>query len=111
MTALPESVKPIVPALNDMQGRLQQVCTNGAEKKQLADVDKAVVVLLGKLGSGAVDTAVAEKVTQLVTALTNGDPISASNIQKDLAKDHWDDHKDWIKGMKNLIALCQKKFR
>ena len=87
MTALPESVKPIVPALNDMQGRLQQVCTNGAEKKQLADVDKAVVVLLGKLGSGAVDTVVAEKVTQLVTAQAANDKLAAEAEAKRLIAD------------------------
>ena len=110
-TAIPENVKPIVPALNDLQARLAQVCTNGAEKKQLADVDRAVLALLKKLGASAVDAAIAEKALALVLALANGDPNSASNIQKDLAKDHWDEHKDWIKGMKNLVALCSKKFR
>ena len=111
MTAIPENAKAIVPALNDLQGRLAAVCASGAEKKQLADVDKAVNILLAKLSSGQVDSAIAEKATQLVTALSSGDAASASNIQKVLAAEFWDNHKDWIKGMKNLVQLCQRKLR
>ena len=109
MTAIPENAKAIVPALNDLQGRLAAVCASGAEKKQLADVDKAVNILLAKLSSGQLIVQ-SQKRLPSWTALSSGDAASASNIQKVLAAEFWDNHKDWIKGIKISTSFAKGSF-
>ena len=76
-----------------------------------SEAGKAAAVLLGKLGAGAVAPPVAAKAMAMVLAVQAGDYPGAANVHKDLSATEWDAHKDWIKGLKGIIALAQKKLR
>jgi protein transport protein SEC31 len=108
-SSLPAELAPMVPALQDLQARLAAVCVAAAEKKQLAEVGKASAILLDKIGQGAIEAAVSGKAMQLVMATATKDYAAASAIHKDLTATAWDQHKDWIKGIKSLFMLCQRK--
>jgi hypothetical protein len=109
--AVPEHLQAIVPLLSDLQAQLAGACVAAAEKKQLAEVAKAASILIGKLGCpGAVSGEVAAKALALVVAVASRDYPLAGSIHKDLTTSAWDEHKDWVKGIKGLVGLAQKKF-
>jgi len=110
LAALPAEVAPIKPALEDLQGKLAVMCAAPAEKKQLIEAGKAAAVLLAKLATpGAVNPEVAAKALQLVQCVQRADYPGASAVHKDLTATEWDNHKDWVKNIKGIIALAQKK--
>jgi len=108
--AVPEELKGIVPLLNDLQAKLTGLCTAAVEKKQLGEVSKAAAILIGKLGHGAVSSEVGHKALAMVNAVSARDYATAGSIHKDLTTSAWDEHKDWVKGIKGLVMLAQKKL-
>lgn len=112
VSGLSGDVKPIMVALNDIVARISAVPLNPPEKKQLGEVNKAVNALLTKLNTaGMVAEDVSQKALSLATAAQTGDYATALSVHKDLCNTQWDKHKDWIKGLKNLIGLAQRKIR
>jgi len=109
-SAVPEELKAIVPLLNDLQAKLTSSCTAAVEKKQLGEVSKAAAILIGKLGHGAVSSEVGYKALAMVNAVGARDYATAGSIHKDLTTSAWDEHKDWVKGIKGLVMLAQKKL-
>ena len=107
--ALPANLAPIGPALSDLQARLAVACSAAAEQKMLAEANKAAAVLMGKLATGMVGADVGAKALQMVMACGARDFATANSIQKDLAATAWNDHKDWVKGIKRLLELAQRK--
>ena len=83
---------------------------NPVEKRQLAETEKAIAVLVKKMARGELAEDTTSKVYSMVGAVNNSDLPSASLIQTDLANHDWRDHKDWLKGIKLLIQLGVKKF-
>jgi protein transport protein SEC31 len=97
-----EALLEIVQGLGGMQLSL-------ADKKQLSEGEKGVAVLLKRLSRGDIDSEVSTKVLALVEALRNGDYFAATSMQTSLVSTEWREHKDWLKGIKNLIQLVSKK--
>jgi hypothetical protein len=60
---------------------------------------------------GVVSPEIANKAVQMIVAVQYGDFVTSNNIHKDLSVSAWDNHKDWVKGVKGFIVLGQKKFR
>ena len=46
----------------------------------------------------------------MVNAVGARDYATAGSIHKDLTTSAWDEHKDWVKGIKGLVMLAQKKL-
>jgi protein transport protein SEC31 len=89
---------------------LKQTQLSAIDKRQLVDGEKAVAVLLKRLGRGDIPPDISEKVLAMTTAITSYDFRSAQSIQTGLVSHDWRDHKDWLKGMKALLQLATKKF-
>ena len=83
---------------------------NLVEKRQLAEAEKGVAILVKKMALDAIREDVNEQVYVLTSLFSTGDFVGASNIQTALATSEWRDHKDWLKGTKSLVQLCIKKF-
>jgi hypothetical protein len=110
--SLPAEAAAIMSALADLQARLAPWCQTPAEKKQLAEASKACAVLVAKLSvPNAVLPAVAAKALQLAASVQHLDFAAANAAHKDLSEKDWDLHKDWVKGIKGIIALAQKYVR
>ena len=80
-----------------------------ADKKQLSEAEKGVAILLKRLARGDVSEEVSGKVSTLVEAIRAHDYIAATTVQTGLVSTDWREHKDWLKGIKNLIQLIIKK--
>ena len=105
----PEAVA-VAENLSALVAHLGGMPLNGSEKRQLAEVDKSVTVLKQKMTFGAVDANVVASCHHLVGAMLNRDYATAQNVQVALVNSHWGEHKDWLKGVKFLIQLAQKKM-
>eukprot|EP00615_Pteridomonas_danica_P011892 CAMPEP_0114343358 /NCGR_PEP_ID=MMETSP0101-20121206/10544_1 /TAXON_ID=38822 ORGANISM="Pteridomonas danica, Strain PT" /NCGR_SAMPLE_ID=MMETSP0101 /ASSEMBLY_ACC=CAM_ASM_000211 /LENGTH=1181 /DNA_ID=CAMNT_0001478035 /DNA_START=71 /DNA_END=3616 /DNA_ORIENTATION=- len=109
---IPSEYANIVPAVNELTAQLTPVCTSPPEKKQLSEAIKASNVLIAKLSNvGVVSSEIATKAMQMIVAVQYADYTTATSIHKDLSGSAWDNHKDWVKGIKGFIVLAQKKFR
>jgi len=80
----------------------------GGDKRQLAEVSKSITSLGGKLAAGEVPPDVPPKIGEFLGAIQSRDFPRASAIQQDFASTIWDQHKDWVKGLKILIMLSKK---
>jgi protein transport protein SEC31 len=87
---------------------LKSAPLNPVEKRQLGEAEKAIAILVKKLAGGYLSDDIVEKVWQLVTAVAAQDFATASTIQTSLANSEWREQKDWLKGIKILIALASK---
>ena len=105
----PEAVA-IAENLTAVVAHLGSLPLNGSEKRQLAEVDKSVSKLKEKMTYGALDGDVVGSVHTLVGSMLARDYATASNVQVALVNSHWGEHKDWLKGLKFLIQLAQKKM-
>jgi protein transport protein SEC31 len=101
--------QPIKDGLLEILEIMQGLQLSAADKKQLTDGEKGVAILLKRLARGDVDVEVAAKVSALVEAIRGGDYFTATSIQTGLVSTDWREHKDWLKGIKNLMQLIIKK--
>lgn len=81
-----------------------------ADKRQLAEAEKGVAILVKKIVRYDIDEETVSKVSFMIGALANGDYPAATATNTALVNSDWRDHKDWLKGMKSLLALASKKF-
>lgn len=91
-------------------GALGDSPLTSADKRQLGEAEKGVAILVKRLARGDIDTDVSSKVSNLVHALQNKDFNMTAAIQKQLVNEDWQNHKDWLKGIKFLITLASKKL-
>jgi protein transport protein SEC31 len=80
-----------------------------ADKRQLAEAEKGIAILLKRLSRFDIDADVTDKVDNMVSALKNRDYAMALAVQTALVNSDWKNHKDWLKGMKFLIQLASKR--
>jgi protein transport protein SEC31 len=99
----------IKDGLMEILEMMQGMQLSPADKKQLTDGEKGVAILLKRLARGDVDAEVAGKVSTLVEAIRGGDYFTATSVQTGLVSSDWREHKDWLKGIKNLMQLIIKK--
>ena len=64
-----------------------------------------------KLTYGQVEEDVIVQCNRLVSAVLQRDYATASAVQVALVNSHWAAHKDWLKGVKFLCQLAQKKMQ
>jgi len=100
-------VQPLVQTINATIGLLMNAVTAPPQKKALAEAQKAAGVLCSRLSAGQIDPAVATKASNLVSAMQSRNFDAAMAIHKDLTATEWTNHKDWIKGIKNLVQLAK----
>jgi hypothetical protein len=84
---------------------------NGSEKRQLAEGSKAAEKLQEKLTYGQVEDDVIAQCNRLVGSVLARDYATAAAVQVALVNSHWAAHKDWLKGVKFLCQLAQKKMQ
>jgi len=72
-------------------------------------VHAALGNLVEKVSTNQVSQEVMLKIGQLVDDLNSRNFVGASATQTDLVNTAWTQHKEWIKGLKILIQLAQKK--
>ena len=64
-----------------------------------------------KLAGGAIAADVQARVVDMGAALASFDFATANKIQVSLTSTSWAEHKDWLKGIKYMIALATKKLK
>lgn len=101
---------PIRDCLLSLVEALKQTQLSAIDKRQLAEAEKAVAILLKRLGRGDIPSDISEKVGAMTGYITSYDFRSAQSIQTGLVSHDWRDHKDWLKGFKALLQLATKKF-
>lgn len=101
---------PIRDCLLSLVEALKQTQLSPIDKRQLIDGEKAVAILLKRLGRGDIPADISEKVGAMTAYITSYDFRSAQSIQTGLVSHEWRDHKDWLKGVKALLLLATKKF-
>ena len=108
-TEIPPELKPLITSLEAVVQHLQNSPTlTAGDKRQLGEVTKAITALGQKLAGGEVPVDVPPKIGELLGALQARDFGAASAIQQDFASTIWDQHKEWVKGLKILIMLSKK---
>ena len=106
-----ESGHGLLRCLQQLVQHLSQCPLNGSEKRQLAEGSKAAEKLKEKLTYGQVEEDVIVQCNRLVSAVLQRDYATASAVQVALVNSHWAAHKDWLKGVKFLCQLAQKKMQ
>jgi len=81
-----------------------------SDKRQLAEAEKGVAVVIKKLARGVLADDLKGQVSSLAMALQNRDFRTASHVQTSLVNTSWKEQKDWLKGIKLLIQLSSKKL-
>ncbi len=110
-----------------------------AERKSIADAKRAIAMLEEKLKAGLVSASTAQRLLALAGGSCHCDRASvhvpargahgsrrcrvcgvaacgvydfrtANATQLDMAKLDWNDHKEWLKGVKQLITIGLKKY-
>ena len=71
-------------------------------------VSQSVKVLHDQISLNQVSPEVMQKLNYLFNEMANRNFTAAQNIQMDLANTVWNQHKDWLKGIKILFPLAQK---
>ena len=105
---------PIDPANFEIISRIEGVIAiltgraNPVEKRQLVMVSQSVKVLHDQISLNQVSPEVMQKLNYLFNEMANRNFTAAQNIQMDLANTVWNQHKDWLKGIKILFPLAQK---
>jgi len=107
---LPPEFEPIKDGLLTISTNLSQAQLSAADRRQVAEAEKGIAILVKRLALGDIDAGVCGKVSTLVQALLNRDYATTSVLQKQLVNDDWKEHKDWLKGIKFLIQLASKKL-
>ena len=86
--------------------------------QELQDVKKEAAIwrqraekLKEKLTYGQVEEDVVVQCNRLVASVLQRDYATASAVQVALVNSHWAAHKDWLKGVKFLCQLAQKKMQ
>jgi protein transport protein SEC31 len=110
-TDLSPELQPIKDGLLELVSLLNTYPMGPADKKQMAEGEKGIAILLKRLALGDIDADVAMKMAAIVAALRNGEFASAAAIQTGLVSTDWRENKDWLKGIKNVIQLTTKKIR
>jgi len=107
--SLSPELQPIADSLLNFLNVLSVCELSGSEKKQFAEIQKGVGVVIKKLSRDQVDECVTQKIQHIVAALGNKDYASAGAAQTSLVNSDWREHKDWLKGMKFLIQLGSRR--
>jgi len=81
-----------------------------SEKRQMTEVHKAALILSDKLNRHQLDEHACEQLLAMVGFINSADFRNALEVHKGLTTTHWSSDKEWLKGVKCLIQLCQKKF-
>mmetsp|Transcript_1282 Transcript_1282/g.2093 ORF Transcript_1282/g.2093 Transcript_1282/m.2093 type:complete len:422 (-) Transcript_1282:88-1353(-) len=102
--------QPIKDAFLELVTAIQGMHLSAGDKKQLAEGEKGVAILVKRLARGDIDATISGKVLIIVNSLRVGDYTTAVSTQTSLVNSDWRDHKDWLKGIKNLIQLAAKKM-
>ena len=103
--------QPVKDNVLELLKGLQDMQLSVSDKKQLSEGEKGVAIFLKRMARGEIGNDVIGKVSNMLDALRNGDYGSAVSIQTALVNDEWRNHKDWLKGIKNLIQLSTKKMQ
>jgi len=103
-------VRQIEGALGELRSFFDTVPLNSSEKRQIAEIDKALANLRAKLAANAVAEDVLGRLTVFVDALQKRDYNAATREQLALVNAEWAEHKDWLKGIKFLVQLITKKM-
>jgi len=72
--------------------------------KRHDDVVERVHLLLGELQAGKVSHSTQEQVHALARAIAAGDRHEAGRLCAALVVQHWDTHREWLLGLKRLLA-------
>lgn len=82
--------------------QLLEVSQQDARKRD--DISKRLNELYEKLQHGYVSTPTSQKVIAMVGAIEQQDFMSANKIQVELSTADWDKNKNWLMGLKRLLA-------
>ena len=77
----------------------------GGDKRQVSMIKGALSALHKQMAENALSADTLGKLDQLVTQLNAKNVSGANVINTDLTNSCWNQHKDWIKGLKYLIQL------
>eukprot|EP00981_Chlorochromonas_danica_P003692 scaffold681_cov173-Ochromonas_danica.AAC.55 len=108
VSTAPVEVDSII-ALGQMIEAIAASSLNPTEKKQVAAIRTSYTALCDKLKANQLDESILQKLALFMDNVVNKNYPAATSIQADLVTTSWNDHKDWIKGLKTLLELAKKK--
>lgn len=79
------------------------------EKRQIPAIKASYTHLCDRLKANEVSSDILQKLATFTEAICNKNYPVANSIQTDLVSTAWNQHKEWIKGLKLLIQLSSKK--
>jgi protein transport protein SEC31 len=103
-------LQPFKDSLLQLLDAVKSTQLTSADKRQVADGEKAVTILVKNLSRGRLEGASLENAKTMVGALVSGEYRTATSLQTSLVHSDWREHKDWLKGMKSLIQLASRKL-
>lgn len=107
---VPAEHKPILDSFQALLTQLKNGGLNGGEKRQAAEVEKALKALEYKLKVGSISASAIGKLQQISQQFNAGSFKATLPIHVSLTTSEWSEHKDWLKGLKYCIQLASKKY-
>jgi protein transport protein SEC31 len=101
---------PIVDTFNTINQQIAQLQLNAGEKRQFKEIETSSTLMSDKLNNQEIDPVTCQAMLDMIGVLNVGDFNAASQIHIGLTQTAWNEHKDWLKGVKFLIQLCKTKF-
>merc|ERR1712048_971922 len=92
--------------LQRFKALVDKVLAEGSSQKR-ESISRRVNELYSKLQAGKIDEPVQARLLNAVEALSSNDCTGASKQVASISAQHWDQHKEWIIGLKQLIS-CAK---
>ncbi|CAO3658577.1 unnamed protein product [Umbelopsis ramanniana] len=100
--------KIVHKVINETVKRCKAQYKTGMQKRMIDDTDRRMIQLLKKVDDHELNSDVLHQLCQLCQAMEKGDFKEALDMHVKLMTKAYDDHGQWILGLKRLIDLDEK---
>merc|ERR1712066_653508 len=99
--------EPMLPDnLQEFQRSLSGLLDASTSSSQCEDITKRIQPLLSQLEAGKIAPCIQVKLMDIAKAISDNDRLKANRELAMLTREHWDQHKNWLIGMKRLLLTC-----
>ena len=82
-----------------------------SEKRQLAEVKKGLGMLSSSVSQGQISPAVTALLDEMARCFASSNFKGGLAVHVTLTSSHWSEHKAWLKPLKYLIQMGQRKLQ
>jgi len=107
---LPAAMVPAMASLERFLGALAQPQRpyTVQEQRQLNEAEAGLAALRGKLCVGLVNDHAQSDLRDFAARVDQGNFKEAHRVQVNLTTTNWNEHKDWVKALRHLVALAER---